>query len=141
MAQKVQTFLIDDLDGSDAEGTVRFGLDGAQYEIDLSTDHAKELRTALARYTDACRKVTGPARRAGQNGRKAPASSISNTEVRTWAKAQGLEVWLRLVVACPAGMPKAGVSCRVTAGPTVRQGSVSGRFTVFPLVRLECWPW
>ena len=45
MAQKVQTFLIDDLDGSEAEGTVFFGLGGAQYEIDLSTDHAKELRT------------------------------------------------------------------------------------------------
>jgi len=92
MAQKVQTFLIDDLDGSDAEGTVRFGLDGEQYEIDLSTEHAKELRTALARYIDAGRRVTGTARRAGQNGRKTPASSISNTEVRTWAKAQGLEV-------------------------------------------------
>jgi Lsr2 len=92
MAQKVQTFLIDDLDGSDAEGTVFFGLDGTQYEIDLSTDHAKDLRTALARYIDAGRRVTGTARRAGQNGRKTPASSISNTEVRTWAKLQGLEV-------------------------------------------------
>ena len=92
MAQKVQTFLIDDLDGSDAEGAVRFGLDGEQYEIDLSTEHAKELRTALARYTGAGRKVTGTAWRAAQNGRKSPASSISNTEVRTWAKAQGLEV-------------------------------------------------
>ena len=88
MAQKVQTFLIDDLDGSDAEGTVRFGLDGEQYEIDLSTEHAKELRTALAGYTNAGRRVTGTARRAAQNGRKAPASSISNTEVRTWAKAR-----------------------------------------------------
>ena len=29
MAQKVQVQLIDDLDGSDADGTVRFGLDGA----------------------------------------------------------------------------------------------------------------
>ena len=29
MAQKIQTLLIDDLDGSAAEGTVRFGLDGA----------------------------------------------------------------------------------------------------------------
>jgi hypothetical protein len=48
MAQKVQTFLIDDLDGSEAEGTVLFGLDGTQYEIDLSTGHAKELRAALA---------------------------------------------------------------------------------------------
>ena len=86
MAQKVQTFLIDDLDGSDAEGTVRFGLDGEQYEIDLSTEHAKELRTALARYIDAGRRVTGTARRAGQNGRKAPASSISNT---VWGSING----------------------------------------------------
>ena len=52
MAQKVQTLLIDDLDGSDAEGTVFFGLDGRQYEIDLSTDHAKDLRAALARYIE-----------------------------------------------------------------------------------------
>jgi hypothetical protein len=92
MAQRVQTFLIDDLDGSDAEGTVLFGLDGTQYEIDLSTGHAKDLRAALARYIDAGRRVTGTARRAGQSGRKTAASSISNTEVRTWAKAQGLEI-------------------------------------------------
>src|ERR1700746_1577587 len=92
MAQKVQTFLIDDLDDSDAEGMVRFGLDGEQYEIDLSTEHAKELRTALGRYIDAGRRVTGTARRAGQNGRKAPASGVSNIEVRTWARTQGLEV-------------------------------------------------
>ena len=92
MAQKLQTFLIDDLDGSEAEGTVLFGLDGTQYEIDLSTEHAKELRTALARYIDAGRRVTGTTRRAGQAGRKAPANGISNTEVRAWAKAQGLDV-------------------------------------------------
>jgi hypothetical protein len=102
MAQKVQTFLIDDLDGSEAEDTVLFGLDGAQYEIDLSTDHAKELRTILARYTGAGRRVTGNARRAAQNGRKTPASGISNTEVRSWAKAQGLEVKERGRV--PAGI-------------------------------------
>lgn len=92
MAQKIQTFFIDDLDGSEAEGTVLFGLDGTQYEIDLSTDHAKELRTALARYIDAGRRVAGTARRAVQNGRNAPANGVSNTEVRAWAKAQGLEV-------------------------------------------------
>ena len=33
MAQKIQTFFIDDLDGSEAEGTVLFGLDGTQYEM------------------------------------------------------------------------------------------------------------
>ncbi|HEX2743650.1 MAG TPA: histone-like nucleoid-structuring protein Lsr2, partial [Streptosporangiaceae bacterium] len=44
MAQKIQTLFIDDLDGSTAEGTVRFGLDGTEYEIDLNAGHAKELR-------------------------------------------------------------------------------------------------
>jgi len=33
VAQKIQTLFIDDLDGSDAEGTVRFGLDGTEYEM------------------------------------------------------------------------------------------------------------
>jgi hypothetical protein len=92
MAQKLQTFFIDDLDGSEAEGTVLFGLDGTQYEIDLSTDHAKDLRTTLARYIDAGRKVTNTTGRTGQNGRKAPANGVSNTEVRAWANAHGLEV-------------------------------------------------
>jgi hypothetical protein len=53
MAQKIQTFFIDDLDGSEAEGTVRFGLDGAEYEIDLNAEHAQALRDALARYVRA----------------------------------------------------------------------------------------
>jgi hypothetical protein len=92
MAQKIQIFLIDDLDGSEADGTVLFGLDGTQYEIDLSTSHAKGLRTALARYIDAGRRVTGATRRAGHNERKTPANGVSNTEVRAWAKTHGLEV-------------------------------------------------
>src|SRR6185437_1100174 len=50
VAQKIQTVFIDDLDGSEAEGTVRFGLDGAEYEIDLNAEHARALRDALARY-------------------------------------------------------------------------------------------
>ena len=62
MAQKIQTLLIDDIDGSAAEGTVRFGLDGAEYEIDLNAGHARELRDALARYVDAARRAGGSAR-------------------------------------------------------------------------------
>ena len=60
MAQKIQTLFIDDLDGTQAEGTVRFALDGAHYEIDLNTVHAKELRTTLARYTEAGRRSPAP---------------------------------------------------------------------------------
>ena len=61
MAQKRQTLFIDDLDGSAAEGTVRFGLDGAEYEIDLNAGHAQELRDALARYVGAARRAGGTA--------------------------------------------------------------------------------
>ena len=56
MAQKIQVLFIDDLDGGEAEGTVRFGLDGADYEIDLSAKNAAALRKALARYADAARR-------------------------------------------------------------------------------------
>jgi hypothetical protein len=56
VAQKIQTLFIDDLDGSEAEGTVRFGLDGAEYEIDLNAEHARALRDALARYVGAARR-------------------------------------------------------------------------------------
>ena len=76
MAQKIQTLFIDDLDGSQAEGTVRFALDGAHYEIDLNAVHAKELRTSLARYTEAGRKVTGTTRRPARNTGKAAACII-----------------------------------------------------------------
>ena len=92
MAQKVQTFYVDDLDGSDAEGTVRFGLDGAQYEIDLNAVHASELRGALAPYLEAGRKVPGPARRAGRKRGKATAKAVDSSAVRDWAKTNGLEV-------------------------------------------------
>jgi hypothetical protein len=92
VAQKIQTLFIDDLDGSAAEGTVRFGLDGTEYEIDLNEEHAKALREALAQYVSAGRRANGAARRPARTGRRAPAGGPNTTEVREWAKAQGIEV-------------------------------------------------
>ena len=40
--------LEDDLDGSVADETVTFALDGVTYEIDLNAKNAGELRDALA---------------------------------------------------------------------------------------------
>jgi len=91
VAQKIQTLFVDDLDGSDAEGTVRFGLDGTEYEIDLNAGHARQLRDALARYVGAARKVAA-ARRPARGGRRGSAGGLNSTEVREWAKAQGIEV-------------------------------------------------
>jgi len=92
MAQKIQTLFIDDLDGSEADGTVRFGLDGADYEIDLNTAHAQELRDALARYVTAARRAGGGTRSPVRSGRRAQANGLNTTEVREWAKAQGIDV-------------------------------------------------
>jgi len=77
VAQKIQTLFIDDIDGSEAEGTVRFALDGAEYEIDLNAKHADALRKSLARYIDAARRSTGrPVGRPGADaGRRLPGST------------------------------------------------------------------
>ena len=92
MAQKVQTLIVDDLDGSAAEGTVRFALDGSEYEIDLNAEHAQQLRDALAAYVRAARRTAGGSRRPGRGRRRGPAGEVNTTEVREWARAQGIEV-------------------------------------------------
>ena len=95
MAQKIQTLFIDDIDGGEAEGTVRFALDGAEYEIDLSAKHSEELRSALGKYVAHARKVGASARRAGRSGGRAPrsaSSSANTTEIRNWARDNGIDI-------------------------------------------------
>ena len=87
MSSKVIVLLEDDLDGTKADETVEFGLDGVAYAIDLSDDNAEKLRGALDGYVSKARKVSG--RRS--SGRKA-GSPIDNTAVRAWAEANGIEV-------------------------------------------------
>lgn len=89
MAQKVQTIFIDDIDGGEAEGTVRFGLDGTDYEIDLSTAHSDQLHVILRTYIEHARKVGAASRRAPRGGRR---NAIDTAAVRAWARAQGIEI-------------------------------------------------
>ncbi|MGD0705744.1 MAG: Lsr2 family protein [Trebonia sp.] len=72
MAQKIQTLFIDDLDAGPAEGTVRFALDGTDYEIDLSARHGDELCAAPGKYVEHARKIGGTARRPGARGARKP---------------------------------------------------------------------
>ena len=88
MAQRIQTQLIDDLDGAEAAGTVRFGLDGAEYEIDLSAAHNDELRKELHQYLAHARR-TGTARSTARTRR---GSAADTAKVREWAKEQGIDV-------------------------------------------------
>ena len=93
MAQKIQTLFIDDIDGGEAEGTVRFGLDGAEYEIDLSAAHDTELRDALGKFVSHARKVTvRGARQPASRGAGRRSSSIDTTAVRAWARENGIDI-------------------------------------------------
>ena len=59
MAQRTHTLLTDDVDGGEAAETVRFALDGVEYEIDLNEQHARELRESLTVFVEAARRVGG----------------------------------------------------------------------------------
>ena len=59
MAKTLIVKLSDDIDGGDADETVRFGLDGKAYEIDLSATNAAKLRGALRPFIDKGRPSVG----------------------------------------------------------------------------------
>ncbi len=92
MAQKVNIVLVDDLDGSEADETVTFGLDGTTYEIDLTDANAAALREALSGYVGHARKVTGGARRGRKSSGGSSSGGTNTKDVREWAKSQGMEV-------------------------------------------------
>jgi len=94
VAQKVQVLLVDDLDGGEAKETVKFGLDGVNYEIDLSDSNAQGLRDALATYVEKARKLgrasTGRATAARSRGTSTSSSDREqNRAMREWARRNG----------------------------------------------------
>jgi hypothetical protein len=95
MAQKIHVELVDDIDQSPASETVSFGLDGVQYQIDLSEANATALREALAPYLGHARRAAGGGRRrAGTTtaGAGSDKSGPSAAEIREWARANGWDV-------------------------------------------------
>lgn len=99
MAQRTVVQLTDDLDGKAiAEGkgeTVRFGVDGQDYEIDLGEKNAQALRDIVGKYAAAGRRVGGGSRGGGRT--RSTSSRSGNRDydpkaVRAWAESQGLEV-------------------------------------------------
>lgn len=87
MAQKITVEMTDDLDGSKADTTVRFAVDGTGYEIDLSKKNAAKIRRDFGRYIEHARRAAG-GRRPGRPRRDRPRSPA----VRAWAKQHGIQV-------------------------------------------------
>ena len=104
MAQKVTVTLVDDLDGSQAEETVEFGLDGATYTIDLSGGNAGRLREAVAAH---------PVLVAGHGFLDTRLSERFGTRVFSKTGAEGVfcaalpEQGLGLALKCDDGAPRA----------------------------------
>ena len=91
MAQKVTLALEDDLDGGPADETVRFAVDGADYEIDLRASNADAFRKQLAPYLEHARRAgRSQPRRAGR-----PAAGRQSGDIRAWAKDRGIVVSAR----------------------------------------------
>lgn len=88
--QKVTISRVDDLDGTEATETVRFGLDGKWYEGDFSDANAKDLREGLAEFINVGRKIAsnGSARPKGS----AKADREQTQAIREWARGEGYSV-------------------------------------------------
>lgn len=80
MAQKTEIILVDDLDGSKADETIQFALDSRHYEIDLTSEHAEELRKLLKPYVKKGRAVAPPR------------PSAEPAKIRAWAEKNGYQV-------------------------------------------------
>jgi len=89
MSRNVSVVITDDLDGAEGADTVRFALDGVNYEIDLSDANRARLEGDLAPFITAARRPSRDGRRrAGRSG----AASVDRAAVRAWAREAGLNI-------------------------------------------------
>ena len=91
MARRTIVQLVDDTDGSQAVETLTVGLEGVNYELDLSDKNAKKLREQLAPWLAAARRTGG--RQASRS--KATSNNVDLKAVRAWASSNGVEVSTR----------------------------------------------
>ena len=93
MAKRTIEVFHDDLDGSEGASTVKFGLDGKSYEIDLSEAHEKELRKALEKYVGAATQVS--VHNAASTGRRKYGTGPVRRDtkhIREWLREEGVEI-------------------------------------------------
>ncbi len=90
MAEKIRIYLEDDIDKTEASEKVHFALDGKEYEIDLNDANARALRDAMAPFVAHARPVSRRGRSAGR--RVVRSGGPSASDVREWAKSQGISV-------------------------------------------------
>src|SRR3982751_2710511 len=91
MVSRTTVELLDDIDGKPAAETVAFGLDGRQFEIDLSEKNAKALRRVLEPWAASARRVGGRKTRTAT----VVATGVDTRAVRAWAASNGIAISTR----------------------------------------------
>jgi hypothetical protein len=95
MASRTIVELTDDLDGKPASETVKFALDGREYEIDLSEKNAKALRKTLEPWAESARRVSGRRSTRGAAAATRVDTAVDTAAVRAWAASNGIELSAR----------------------------------------------
>jgi nucleoid-associated protein Lsr2 len=88
MARRTIVILEDDLDGGPANETLRFGIGGSEFEIDLSSNNAARFRAQLAPFIEQARIAEARPLRPVRT----LASRQRSRDIRSWAKEHGIPV-------------------------------------------------
>ncbi|HEX8936177.1 MAG TPA: Lsr2 family protein [Pseudonocardiaceae bacterium] len=94
MVQKIITEFIDDIDGSPAERTFTFAVDGTTYEIDLSAENIAGFKSVIGGFIESARKVKGSRSSNGRHIHNARVNGGGQSReqtraVREWARKHG----------------------------------------------------
>ena len=97
MGKKKCTGLVDAVDGTPADESVEFGIDGQLYSIDLSAVNAAELRRTLGEWARVGRRVRAPQRRhlARVDPWRKQVSGQERMQIRDWCNDNGFRVGSR----------------------------------------------
>jgi hypothetical protein len=94
MAPSATAMLIDGIGQREASETVRFGVDGSAYEIELPARQASELRSMARRYISVARRIQpAPSRARQQQHQPRPRTRMDREQsrrIRSWATERGL---------------------------------------------------
>lgn len=93
------TVFEDDLTGQEVEegalNTLRFTIEGVQYEIDLIDANADKMRAAFGPYISAAKRIGGrktPAIKATPASSNGTGSKSESKQIREWARTNDIEV-------------------------------------------------
>ncbi len=91
MGRKKAVRDVDDLDGTTADETIEFGIDGQRYAIEMSSANAEVLRHTVKEWADRARRVSVPRQRhvARVDPWRKHVSGEERLEIRAWCQDNG----------------------------------------------------